>query len=223
MSRTVAEVEADIASAKASGEKPMGKRLRALRDELKAATAPACEVVASAAPAPAARMAALNTPDPLPDSTEAIGRLSSYVREMERTNERMAAETPDPFDTDEWRFIDRACSEIKIEADGSMGNAVKKVYNELDAKVKVWRIARQIVAQVGIGNKWPQWVTLGRNPSTGEKEAPKPPPVQKARPLPPPSAADDEASAYAMAAIGSVAAQIGARALPPRMPETVGV
>jgi hypothetical protein len=196
MSRTVAEVEADIASAKASGEKPMGKRLRALRDELKAATAPACVVDVIAATAAPTRMV-----------------------------ESASIETPasDPFATDEWRFIDRACSEIKIEADGSMGNAVKKVYNELDAKVKVWRIARQIVAQVGIGNKWPQWVTLGRNPSTGEKEAPKPPPVQKARPLPPPSAADDEASAYAMAAIGSVAAQIGARALPPRMPETVGV
>lgn len=79
-----------------------------------------------------------------------------------------ASPAPDPYQSDEWRFIEKACAEVRIEADGSMTNAAKKVYNVLDAKLKVWRIARAVVAQVGIGNKWPQFTDLGRDPNTGE-------------------------------------------------------
>ena len=82
-----------------------------------------------------------------------------------------------PYDTDEWRFIEKACAEVEIPKSGSVTGLVKWGYSVLDAKVKIWRISREIVKQVGIGEKWPQYKDLGRSNETGEPLPPKPAPA----------------------------------------------
>lgn len=95
-----------------------------------------------------------------------------------------AAEVPalDPadFDSDEWQFIQKACAEVQTPKGGIASGLVKTLYNTLKAKVRIWRLAREIVGQVGIGGEWPQWSALGRNNSTGEL---LPPPEPEPEPV----------------------------------------
>lgn len=79
--------------------------------------------------------------------------------------------------SDEWRFVERVIAEMEIP-EGS--GRVKRIYNELDARLKVWRITRDIVLKLGPGARWPQYNELGRSEGTGEivekKAAPVAPP-----------------------------------------------
>ena len=84
-------------------------------------------------------------------------------------------------DTAEWRFVERTCAELNLNlTGGSAGDIVKKIYNQIKAKVTAWRMTREVVAEIGIGAEWPQFAALNRNPSTGAKlpAQPEPAPVE---------------------------------------------
>lgn len=85
---------------------------------------------------------------------------------------------------DEWRFVEKVIADLDIDmSGGSMTGVMKKIYNLLDAKVKTWRMAREITAEIGVGNVWPQWSALNRSPHTGAREVaePAPAPVPEAK------------------------------------------
>ncbi len=80
----------------------------------------------------------------------------------------------DPFDTDEWRFIEKSIAEQKLDLrGGSTTGIVKHIFNLVDAKLKIWRLTRELVSEIGIGVEWPQFSALGRDDRTGKKKAPK--------------------------------------------------
>jgi len=80
----------------------------------------------------------------------------------------------DPFASDEWLFIEKACGELELDLTrGVTTDLAKKIYNQVCAKVEAWRTMRGIVEEIGIGADWPQWPELGRDPNTGKKVAPK--------------------------------------------------
>lgn len=70
----------------------------------------------------------------------------------------------------EWAFVEKALAESPVP-EGI--HQLKKYYQGLQAKVRIWRLARSIVAKHGEGAAWPSWGTLGLNPDTGEPEAPR--------------------------------------------------
>lgn len=152
MARTVAEIEADIAEAKSQGQPPMGAVLRGLRAELKALSEPepAAEVTVEVAPAAPEVVPEPEKSPPVDDPTE------------------------DLMYSTEWRFIEKACAEIDLASNGNQGKLPKKLYNVLMMKVKIRRIALEVVRQVGVGAEWPQWAALGRNEDTGDLLPPKP-------------------------------------------------
>jgi hypothetical protein len=171
MPRPIEAILADISSAKAAGEKPMGALLRRLRAELKEAEGTAA---APASPVPA---------EPAPSET-ATDRGPLWTADF-------ALSTASPLDSDEWRFIEKCAAELASRTDGMSTGRVKKAYNDLELKVRLWRIAREIVQEVGIGAEWPQWTALDRDESTGKKRdkktaaAPAPAPQPEvAAPLP---------------------------------------
>ena len=84
-----------------------------------------------------------------------------------------------PPGSDEWRFIEKCCSEIHTPKGGITTGLAKSHYNELRARITLWRIARSIHRQIGDGGAWPQWSQLNRNNSTGE-----PLPPEKIKPEP---------------------------------------
>lgn len=156
MPRTVAEIEAEIAATKAEKVHPMSARVRALRDELKAAKNPA--------PVPEKGL----------DGQVAYMQFASNAGNIEVSTSGFVAPVCDPYSTDEWKFIEKACAEFELSDTGNQSRIVKRLYQAIDAKLKVWRLAREIVAQVGIGKEWPQFSALGRDENTGQKVAPKP-------------------------------------------------
>ncbi len=87
------------------------------------------------------------------------------------------------FDSQEWNFVERLIARAPIET-GS--GRCKKIYNDVDARVKVWRILRGIYEQIGVGNVWPQWVALKRDENTGELKSEKTTPVLLQTPPPAP-------------------------------------
>jgi len=91
--------------------------------------------------------------------------------------------SPDPLSTDEWAFIQKACGELELDlTKGVTTDLVKKIYNQIVAKVVAWRTMREIMGEIGPGGQWPQWSALNRSASTGEKLAPKP--VEEPEPAP---------------------------------------
>jgi len=81
--------------------------------------------------------------------------------------------SPDPLSTDEWAFIQKACGELELDlTKGVTTDLVKKIYNQIVAKVVAWRTMREIMGEIGPGGQWPQWSALNRSASTGEKLAP---------------------------------------------------
>ena len=88
----------------------------------------------------------------------------------------------DPYDSDEWSFIQQCLAELKIDLQGGISRSLaKKLYMLIRMKVKMWRMLRGVVARFGIGEEWPAWNTLGLDDSKGEPKKEKPP----LRPLPP--------------------------------------
>lgn len=165
MPRTVEEIDAEIARLKSEGVHQSAKPIRLLRDE----------------------KAALLNPTPKVQAPEAVFTSQVGVCQSVSSGGGTAIWVPSPHNSDEWRFIEKACAEIQIETEGTMSNAVKKIYNVLEAKVKMWRLARGIVEKVGVGGKWPQFSALNINPSTGE---PLPPPIPVLKPSMPGPVAD---------------------------------
>lgn len=176
MARTVEEIKADYATRKGQGVHVMSKEMRALRAEIKALEAPEdettgvqtpqAEVQVNLDPAPAA---AVPEHPPVPRSAFADGAVRSV------------------YDSDEWRFIEKAIAEIEIEArSGSQTGQFKAIYHQLDAKVKMWRRIRRLALEVGEGGEWPQFGTLGMDPRTGlpieAKPEPAPAPVEPPAP-----------------------------------------
>lgn len=156
MPRTPEEIRSEMEAAKAAGEDGRSGRMRSLKAELKEAEA------------------ALDGSDGT-DDVEAPDTWSIYPP---------AVSVPDGanvYASDEWRFVEKALAELEPEiGKGTYVGAAKKLYNVLDAKVKIWRVARDVMKRVGVGKRWPQWTALGLDDTTGE---PLPP-----RPVPPPAA-----------------------------------
>lgn len=184
MSRTAAEVEAEYATLKGQGVHHMTKQMKALRAELKALggppstgrsgrkreapgiPTPQAEVTVEVAPAPAAAIPAAPADFryTFPPALPAWGPPASTV-----------------YDTDEWKFIEKAIAEISVEArTGSHTGQFKDIYHQLGMKVKMWRRVRQIVQDVGEGGDWPAFGELKVKASDGMPlplEAPAPAPV----------------------------------------------
>lgn len=204
MPRTSQDIQADIDAAKSRGVHQASREMKALRKELAAVNATTTESNASGASSPQPAV-----------SESAAGTANA-----------------DPLKSDEWRFIEKVIAEMQIEfSKGSTTGAMKKIYNELDARIKMWRLSREIVAQIGPGNEWPQWAALGRNDSTGRREdrpAPPPRPVVAPDPVPPTTEGgmpirsakppDSEILAQFGGAAEMVAASIASRARPAPVP-----
>ncbi len=76
----------------------------------------------------------------------------------------------DPFQTDEWRFLERCCAEMDIElARGVTTNLAKKIYDKVGAKFMAYRTMKEIVAERGVGAEWVPFAVTGRDPNTGNK------------------------------------------------------
>jgi len=162
-----AERDLVIANAEEAGKRPYGPKIGELRLELIDALEAENEALRALTPAPD-----YSGPGSLPGGTSApLGQVvvpDGWDIDSQESN---------PYDTDEWRFIEKACAEVEIPKSGSVTGLVKWGYSVLDAKVKIWRISREIVKQVGIGEKWPQYKDLGRSNETGEPLPPKPAPA----------------------------------------------
>lgn len=169
MQRTPEAIREDMKVARSAGCPPMGAKMRALRAELKEA-----EGASSAPPSPAPAAA----PTPF---AETVGAVSAFDADFEK---QFAQPARSPYDSDEWRFIEKCAAELASRTDGMSTGRVKKAYNDLELKVRLWRIAREIVLEVGVGAEWPQWTALQRDESTGKKVEKKP-----AVPAPAPAAA----------------------------------
>lgn len=150
-----AEIEDLRAAAEAAGKKPSGLKLGKLRGELidalkqENADLRAC-----------AEMGPVTAPDP-------DAGLEGFDQDL--------VDAEDPHKSDEWAFIEKSIAELQLNlTGGNMTDVAKKLYNQLRAKLRIWRIARDIVDQVGTGGDWPQWNMLNRNSSTGEVLPEKP-------------------------------------------------
>lgn len=182
MSRSVAEIEAEYDGLKALGGRwwttSRAKELRAERDAL---TTPATPAAGSATLSPSV--------------------VGGEAPPCETTTESSNPLPPVASDTDEWEFIERCIAEMNVPMEAQRASMPKHIYNEIKAKVRVRRIVKSVVAQVGTGAPWPQWSTLGRDDSTGEIEEKKPTrPTLVRGPTPPPAAAAPVPAAAAPAA-----------------------
>lgn len=164
MPRSESEIQTEIDALKAQGVHPASKQLRALRDEIKALSAPP-PAPASAPPSDAPRGTTTS------DAASAI----AVPPVMAEAGEWVF---PKPPPKSRWcseeEFIDRTLTEIAAGLDfrgGSMGNVVEKLYERLDAVVKTRRIIVEVLDQIGPGERWPQFIALERNGSTGERKA----------------------------------------------------
>lgn len=185
MPRSESEIQADIDAMKAKGVHPASKPLRELRDELKALQAP---------PAPA------SSPPDAPRVTTTSDVASAVVAPPVMAEAGEWAKGVDwksvaPARKSRWcseeEFIDRTLTKIAAGLDfgtGSMSNVVKKLYERLDAALKIRRILVGVMEKLAPGESLPPFSKLGRNPNTGEqtfevsatpfagKETPKAPP-----------------------------------------------
>ena len=157
MTRSPQDVEAEISALQESGKKNPGK-LGALRKEL----------IDSLRAENAALLGRFES-----GRTEPITFGSPPERApMKATYSRGASDSvlaPDPLSTDEWAFAEKACAELELDlTKGVTTDLVKKLYNQIDAKVKAWRIIRAVVKGVGTGVAWPQFNALGIGSSLGE-------------------------------------------------------
>lgn len=204
MPRTAEEIQADIDAAKAAGLDGRSARVKELKAELKGATTlPREQKVLTAADADA-DLAGTPRPDNPSVPAPVVPAISTSA----------GLPGASAYETDEWRFIENAIAEAEIDLKGASATGiVKATYNVVDAKLKVWRMCREIVAQVGIGNEWPQFSALGRNDRTGAKVEPKPaPPPPPAVPAAPPAAPTRSAGAEAMIGASMGADDSAARA-----------
>ena len=179
MARDAETIQAEIEVLKAQGVDGRSAPVRALRAELKALG------VGVGAPARKRRKKkrtrkAVHRPE-LP-KTEAPQAMfpGEQTRTVSGGPSVVAVIEADPFKSDEWDFIQKACAEVKLQNAGNQSGVVMKFYLELWAKVQVWRIAREVVQEFGIGAEWPSWASLHRDPSTGKKFDAKPAPAPKA-------------------------------------------
>lgn len=138
MARSADEIRAEDEALKAQGKHHFSSERKALAKELKALEA----------------------------ISDADGGQAEGVSEAITADFDMGAD--DPYDSDEWRFIAAACAEFVLPKGGSTTGLVKTIFNEIDAKVKAWRLARKIIAKIGIGEPWPQFAVMNLNPGTGE-------------------------------------------------------
>lgn len=150
MARTRAAIETEIKQLEASGQGESAKA-QALWAELEDVDPANAAAAAAAAPdMPGA--------EPMLDAGKMDGPKEAILK------------------SDEARFVDKCLAEMKIEfGRGNATGAVKRIYNDLLQKVVAWRIAQEIMLQVGVGGAWPQWSALNRNEATGERLPPKPP------------------------------------------------
>lgn len=213
MPRTVSEIEAEMSAAKAEGVHAQSAKMRALRAERDAV---------KAAPMPGDAPPATVT---LPAGTVVVGEETPVCAES------------DPYKTAEWEFIQQAIAETEVDfKSGAMTGVAKKMFNILDMKVRLWRMAREMVAQVGIGADWPQWAALGRDENTGQKIATRPaPPARPVDPVPAvteggmpirpkvPTPAADELEAERQKIKQSMLGMLGQRPAPERAPEAAAV
>ncbi len=73
-------------------------------------------------------------------------------------------------ESEEWAFVQQACAELKPPQSGSSAGLVKWAFNDLDARVKNWRVARALITKLGVGAVWPQYTALGICHRTGIPE-----------------------------------------------------
>lgn len=184
MARPVVEIEADIEAAKAAGDKTALNRLRA--EKMRAGRGKPKEAEVTVAPPPTQTVSGANhvdAPAADPDYDAAVSASKGWQKPK------------DVLNTAEWRFIEKAIAEANVDfTSGAMTGLAKKLYNILVAKVTLWRMAHEVVEQVGVGNEWPQWSALGRNESTGRKLSEElkasPPPAPAPVPVAPRRAAN---------------------------------
>lgn len=176
MPRSVEEIEAAMAQAKADGEPPMGKVLRALREELKAAQNPA-DAAGAAGP-----------DEPAPFDASASDTVVAKILPQVYGDRPLAPEPPQRGFCSEQEFIDDTLSKIAASIEfkgGTLNNIVEKIYERLDAVLKARRVVVEIVQDLGEGATWPQWMALNRNGSTGAKLPPRPEPAPRVVPVAP--------------------------------------
>lgn len=189
--RSPEEIQAEMDHLKAEGVDGRTKQMRTLREELKAA------------------QEALESPSPIDQNIAPAGVTETAPAQVQAEVHIDASEGESPFDTDEWRFVERCLA--SSEFTGSRSKP-KYVYQDIKAKVKTWRIIREkVVGMVGIGGDWPQWTAFGLDPDTGdpikEKPAPK---VVAPDPVPPPATTQAGDPIEARPGSNEILAQFGA-------------
>lgn len=151
MPRTVDEIAAEMSKLKAEGKHQASAPMRALREEMKMAQAPAPSEPAVAA------------------VSETMTRGSEEV--IQAVPPALA---PNPLDSDEWRFIEKTLAEAEVP-EGI--HQLKKYYQSLQARVRIRRVVRKFILERGPGADWPNFSELGLNPDTGERLDAKPRPA----------------------------------------------
>jgi len=79
---------------------------------------------------------------------------------------------PSKFDRIETEqdFIDRCCAEVDLPP-GQLGAGVaKKFYQRVATKIRIWRMMRELMGEIGLGAPLPSWPMLGRDDDTGERK-----------------------------------------------------
>lgn len=171
MPRTVAEIESEMSKLRAEGVHHSTKEMKTLRDELKS-------IGAGDAPVPSQETVDLAAVDLAAADIASIGTRTETLGSAIEVEAKY--ESADPLQSDEWAFIQKSIAEIEVKFDGQNGHITKDLYHNVMFKVTVWRMAREIVKEVGVGGEWPQWVALNRNDSNGAKRTLKPAPVRAA-------------------------------------------
>lgn len=147
--RDIAEIEADLTEVE--GVKGQGNKIGKLRKELVAAQRE--------------KIADLENQKELLASSESFGAVTAEVPVSPAGTWDTA--TPGPLESDEWAFVQQACAELKPPQAGSSTGLVKWAFNDMDARVKNWRIARALITKLGVGAAWPQFTALGLCHRTG--------------------------------------------------------
>lgn len=82
---------------------------------------------------------------------------------------------------DEWAFIQSCCAEVRLANNGNHSGIYKKLYQEVVTRVVMWRLMREIFADVGEGGDLPTWQDLGLDAGSGKPLPPKsePTPVKR--------------------------------------------
>lgn len=156
MPRTAEEIRAELATLKGQGVDGRTKAVRDLRAELKVLEDRPTEQDA-------------DTEDQAPQAEVHVEVGPGAGSVSEPASGAWADLSQGPYDSEEWAFIEKCLSKIKIE--GQRTGRFKFLYHDLEMQVRIWRRIRQLVAEVGVGGTWPKFETLDMDANTGEASA----------------------------------------------------